>query len=969
MNENDIYPPDKREGQLVKQLRAVASATRPRPEFATQLETDLLARWKSVSSAPVAPRGAINPANLGRQPMFKRLSFVLAGAAALALLTLLGLPLLNSRQDLPPLPSLAVLSAYAQGDARTEVAAIFPGTEFVLNTTLPSAPDRVSVFQQPEPEPLTIEDARRLAERFGVEGQVYVRLRQSPMHAVGDVSPGVADGGMGVSVSVPLPAGPAVQAPTAYTVFDGPRQVTVRGAGVFYTDESVQTTVGTTATAMAALSFEQAAAIAEDFLRARGLLDFPYRAEPDQEALGNVVRFVQLADGRPVRNADVRVTVAPDGRVAAVSHPLLTLEPAGEYPIRSVQDTWDALRSGQPGGETQYTISREAPDPAASPFKSWGPQYRPGQRADLYGSPVSFLPVEGDGSPLVEMNGLWLRGDVQALSEQQEVVQHVWGQGEPHYMGQMNVWGILHVWGQVRQDVPGVLALDVAGWEVASQPLPQSFHGTIGMKDDLVLLLREDGKTLVLPNPPGDLTDGLAVSVYGWETERTSGGYPVLDWQVLQTPPGTGTGGPHIATTTWGTAVQVEEAPVTPTMPTHQASLPFTPVPDTHAAATPTLRTTVAGQPASPRPITHTVRAGETLQGIAWQYGVMAEAILRANDLAGPERFQVGQVLVIPTSSEMMEGTAGGGDATLALPVPTPTAPPGGRTGISGGGYSPSPVLPTPPLEPGQQVEGLEGQLSATIYESADGESRTLRQGSGQALQVTLAEMPLDPDPGWEVRLSGLELADVEPYNRLRVRVWGRYVVEGDEPAIEVERYETAYPDQRVRAWLGTVEIVAVEGREVALFQSREGERYVLASSLRYPNMDWYRQTMGDHQVVQEGVVRPETFGGYLVIEEFGSHWGSDVDRMTELEDHQQVTGVPVEVVGPPEPPLPGKAFVEQVELVYYAVPIANVAYASGFSPDPSLRVAQPVWRFAGHTGDGATFEILVQAVRDEYLK
>jgi hypothetical protein len=377
----------------------------------------------------------------------------------------------------------------------------------------------------------------------------------------------------------------------------------------------------------------------------------------------------------------------------------------------------------------------------------------------------------------------------------------------------------------------------------------------------------------------------------------------------------------------------------------------------------------VAGQPASPRPITHTIRAGETLQGLAWQYGVAAEAILRANDLTGPERLQVGQVLVIPAPSETMEETTSGGDVTLARPVPTPTAPPGGRTGTSGGGYSPPPALPTPPLEPGQRVEGLEGQLSATIYESADGESRTLRQNSGQALQVTLAEMPLGPEPGWEVRLSGLELADVEPYNRLRVRVWGRYVVEGDQPVIQVERCENAYPDQRVQAWLGTVEIATVEGREVALFQSRQGERYVLASSLRHPDLDWYRQAMGSHQVLQEGVVRPETFGGYPVVEELSSRWGGDIDRMTGLENHQRAAGAPVQVVRPEEPPLPGKAFVEQVELIYYAVPIADIAYPGGLSPDPSLRVVQPVWRFAGHTEDGAIFEVLAQAVRDEYLK
>ena len=66
---------------------------------------------------------------------------------------------------------------------------------------------------------------------------------------------------------------------------------------------------------------------------------------------------------------------------------------------------------------------------------------------------------------------------------------------------------------------------------------------------------------------------------------------------------------------------------------------------------------------------------------------------------------------------------------------------------------------------------------------------------------------------------------------------------------------------------------------------------------------------------------------------------------------------------------MPGKAFVEQVELVYHAVLVADIAYAGGPPPDPSLRVVQPVWRFAGHSEDGVIFEVLVQAVRDEYLQ
>jgi peptidoglycan-N-acetylglucosamine deacetylase len=44
----------------------------------------------------------------------------------------------------------------------------------------------------------------------------------------------------------------------------------------------------------------------------------------------------------------------------------------------------------------------------------------------------------------------------------------------------------------------------------------------------------------------------------------------------------------------------------------------------------------------------HTVASGETLYGIALRYGVTVNAIVQANDLANPDRLNLGQQLIIP---------------------------------------------------------------------------------------------------------------------------------------------------------------------------------------------------------------------------------------------------------------------------------------------------------------------------------
>jgi LysM repeat protein len=80
-------------------------------------------------------------------------------------------------------------------------------------------------------------------------------------------------------------------------------------------------------------------------------------------------------------------------------------------------------------------------------------------------------------------------------------------------------------------------------------------------------------------------------------------------------------------------------ATATPTRPGQAATTTVTPSSTAAGSATAT--------PSSPAGVTHTVAAGDTLSGIAEQYGTTVEALLAANP-GVTENLQIGAVLRIP---------------------------------------------------------------------------------------------------------------------------------------------------------------------------------------------------------------------------------------------------------------------------------------------------------------------------------
>ncbi len=99
----------------------------------------------------------------------------------------------------------------------------------------------------------------------------------------------------------------------------------------------------------------------------------------------------------------------------------------------------------------------------------------------------------------------------------------------------------------------------------------------------------------------------------------------------------------------------------TPTVQAEVTSGPQATATPLFATPAPTFTPTV-----TPTPIIYVVQKGDTLLGIAAQFGVSVEAIQEANGIVDPRRLQIGQELVIPQEE---------GDQT-SPPTPTPTAVP-----------------------------------------------------------------------------------------------------------------------------------------------------------------------------------------------------------------------------------------------------------------------------------------------------
>lgn len=540
------------EAKAAANLMQLAATQEPDPAFVAELEERLKEeaavssrRRKKVMVKPERPSFWQKLQQLVKDGFeMKRVTYGLGAVAALAVVVLIGLFVFGDRgngvepgvsvadvtaepgddapvevADLPTLPALdAGTSGGALGlggGAAAEATAlppmgggaadmmimpeftdIFSGTQFVLNTTLPTDVSEATVQRQ---EAFTMDEAtaQELATMFGFEGQLY-RQYQRPYPA----ETGIAND---------------FEMPVAYFVFDGSRILTMDAYGVYYRDDSIEYDFENP------LPFAEAQAIAETFLQARNLLTFPYVVE---QGWGSDVMFKRLIDGRPLNQPEITVTVNNDGQIAFVGYNVLTrLETLGTYPLRSAEEAWALIQEGvtannilfnwlpQPEAE-QAAVSEPIMVEDMDEFRFWQREHQPGAEINLYGWPSIYLPVAEGGLPRIEMYPYILEGTAEQLQGIVDTED-----------GMIYVHGTLSADGQT---------LSIIDWEYMAQQEPLFLEGVIRRDGEQVQLVTTERETYILPNAPADLEDGTSVFVFSWAARDTGAEAPVLDWENIE---------------------------------------------------------------------------------------------------------------------------------------------------------------------------------------------------------------------------------------------------------------------------------------------------------------------------------------------------------------------------------------------------------------------------------------------------
>ena len=658
--------------------------------------------------------------------------------------------------------------------------------------------------------------------------------------------------------------------------------------------------------------------IIREFLGAHGF-DFPVKITPTDFFGGYSVEPL-APDGISIQYESftfppMLVKLDENGEVLMIDATLVDFDstPLGTYGIISAQEALDLLRNDNEQGSKVDFFSSSHQRP-----QEWFRSYPDNQIITIYGYVSSHLPVDMNKSPFITIDGVPAIGNTAGLE-------------------QLDRSTFIQATGQYLIE-NGLRQFNVETWN--TNIVEDYFEGTLRLEGDQIILTNKDGSDREYPliDPPADLPlnknnpdSQLAVSGI------ISNGK--MDWTYIQffehaAEMGGGGGGGGLGF--------------------YQLNLSGTPIP----FPTPT------PQPGmEQRSVEYTVKEGDTVLGIAETYGIAPEKILQANPSLDGGVLEPGKTLIIPAERTAGQYTVQENDTLAAIALNHGVTV---EQLVEANGL-PDPdqiyvgqVLIIPGLENSneQQVENLRGFLSISIHKKADG-----------------SELPSyifhvsDSSTDTYYELEGSNLSELDQYNGLPMVVSGTIRNKAFIATLSLDNYSMPFPNLRFQVIKGTQRVQEIDGQIATLFTTENGTTYVeFQTSTDQLNFSIIGRE-GD-LIQQEVLIVPdETFATYPVIRVFSAGMAISPKNGQPMDLPITADQIPVydDTANPeiPNTTLPSLT-IESIELEYFV----NNPYYQVNDPNYERRSTyiQPVWHFQGRYENGATFDMMVQALKRDFL-
>jgi LysM repeat protein len=448
---NDKFTNNLDEEAIARKLNQVAEQTQANGQFAADLEEQLRSAHRSKANwfASVVP--------FSPTLRWVTLMVLLVVVLSWSIKTLIPAPqpAINATPVASAVPTSTTSPDIPSEESNTPVPQEsgfdYRDAKLFLQRPLPDSPASAHVYVlNKEHQPATLEQARTLADRFGIQGEVYTE----PNYIFNT---------------------------TNYVFSDGKQALSVYSDRSFiYLSDLTQTNYISTNTPN-----DNAEVIIREFLQTRGF-DFPYRIFLSDFFTGYIVQPL-APDSIPMQfesftPPSMTVMLDANGDVLRVDASLMSYDPTpvGEYGIISAQEAFDKLLNDNVlVGKMEFVHSAE------QPMQDWYRSYPDNQPVTVYGH-ISVYPSADGGTPaLVLVDGVPVIGNTTGM---EALERYTFVQVNGQYI--------------VENDIR---KLNVESWD--RKVVETSLTGSWSQQGDQIILTSNNGSAeeYALIDPPADL--------------------------------------------------------------------------------------------------------------------------------------------------------------------------------------------------------------------------------------------------------------------------------------------------------------------------------------------------------------------------------------------------------------------------------------------------------------------------------